>query len=354
MTDALRTRIDRLYNGEKLTEEEFCTLIAQRDEESAALLAERARQVRHRIFGKAVYIRGLIEISNRCKNDCYYCGIRASNRECVRYRLDEQTILACCAQGYRLGLRTFVLQGGEDNYYTDDRLCTLIEQIKAAYPDCALTLSLGERSKESYRRLKAAGADRYLLRHETADEAHYASLHPSSMSFSRRIECLHDLKSLGFQVGCGFMVGSPGQTERHLAKDLCFIQQFRPHMCGIGPFIPHPSTPFRDRPAGEVSLTCFLLSILRLIHPAMLIPSTTALSTLAKDGREQGILSGANVVMPNLSPPDLRKHYELYEKKAHSGAEAATGLEELKRRLAAIGYEISTDRGDYPDSPTTA
>lgn len=348
MTDTLRTLIDRLSVGERLSTNEYERLITERDADAAALLSERARAVRHRIFGKAIYIRGLIEISNICRNDCLYCGIRASNSACERYRLSETQILTCCDEGYSLGFRTFVMQGGEDGHFTDKRLTELLRKIKSRYPDCAITLSLGERSRESYRLLKDAGADRYLLRHETADEAHYATLHPSSLSFDTRMRCLRDLKELGFQVGCGFMVGSPGQSAAHLAKDLDFVASFRPQMCGIGPFIPHHATPFALHSAGTVELTCYLLSILRLIHPPLLLPSTTALSTMAEDGREQGILAGANVVMPNLSPLAVRDQYQLYDRKKHSGAEAASGLRELKERMEAIGYEIVTSRGDFP------
>jgi len=351
MTEQIRLLISRLAGGERLSRSEFQTLIEERDEESTALLRRHAVETRHRYFGRDVYIRGLVEVSSICKNDCYYCGIRASNRHAVRYRLDEDQILSCCDLGYELGLRTFVLQGGEDGYFTDERLCRLIERLKESHPDCAITLSLGERSRESYALLKAAGADRYLLRHETADETHYAALHPAPLTLENRMRCLHDLRQLGYQVGCGFMVGSPGQTPWHLSKDLEFIASFRPEMCGIGPFLPHHATPFASHSAGSADLTCYLLSILRLIHPPMLLPSTTALSTLCEDGREQGILSGANVVMPNLSPADVRAHYELYDGKKHSGAEAVCGLDELSRRMEAIGYRTVTARGDFNPHP---
>lgn len=353
MTERTRLLIERLSRGDRLREAEYLELLTDRDAQSTALLREHADAVRRRYFGNTVFIRGLIEVSNICRNDCLYCGIRASNRDCARYRLDRETILACCKEGYALGFRTFVLQGGEDAAFTDPWLCDLLREIKRRHPDCAITLSLGERSEESYAMLREAGADRYLLRHETADAAHYASLHPSSMSFSNRMACLSALRTLGYQVGCGFMVGSPGQTAAHLAKDLAFIADFKPEMCGIGPFIPHHATPLGNQPAGDVDLTCYLLSILRLIHPPMLLPSTTALNTLAEDGRERGILSGGNVVMPNLSPPAQRKKYELYDHKKHSGAEAAAGLSELRSRMASIGYEIVTARGDFPKQPTS-
>ncbi len=329
-----------------MTEEGFAHLIETRTSELAKSLAEEAVQVRQEIYGKAVYVRGLIEVSNICKNDCLYCGIRASNKNCQRYRLTPEEILECAGEGYRLGFRTFVLQGGEDAYYTDELLVSLLTKLKEKYPDCAITLSLGERSRESYKTLKEAGADRYLLRHETADKPHYETLHPSSMSFDNRMECLRNLQELGYQVGCGFMVGSPGQTPQTLAKDLLFIRDFKPDMCGIGPFVPHADTVFAREPSGTVELTCFLLSIIRLLHPPVLLPATTALGTIHPEGRELGILSGANVVMPNLSPENVRGKYELYDNKLNTGAEAAQGLKSLRERMAAIGYEVVTDRGD--------
>lgn len=326
--------------------EDYRFLIEHRTPEAAALLAELAVKARKAIYGNTVYIRGLIEISNVCKNDCLYCGIRCSNRNCQRYRLSKEDILSCCREGYELGFRTFVLQGGEDPAFTDDVLCELVQSIKAEQPECAVTLSLGERSTKSYELLKHAGADRYLLRHETADAAHYARLHPASMSFDNRMRCLQDLKELGYQVGCGMMVESPFQTAVELARDLKFIEQFQPDMCGIGPFIPQHDTPFGTQKAGTLELTCYLLSILRLIKPNLLLPSTTALGSIHPYGREMGIQAGANVVMPNLSPPSVRKKYALYDNKATDGAEAAQCREELARRMAAIGYEVVTDRGD--------
>lgn len=338
--------IDVLAATRSLSLEEYQMLVEGLSPAIAAYAAEKAREVREAIYGKDVYIRGLIEISNVCKNDCLYCGIRKSNGACERYRLTEGQILSCCEEGYALGFRTVVMQGGEDGYFTDERLCVLVSRIKALYPDCAVTLSLGERSRESYQRLFDAGADRYLLRHETADATHYAALHPSSLNWEERMRCLHDLKDIGFQTGCGFMVGSPFQTSAHLAKDLKFIEEFRPAMCGIGPFIPHKDTPFASHAAGTLEMTCFLLSLVRLIHPFVLLPSTTALGTIDENGREKGILAGANVVMPNLSPPDVRQKYMLYNGKVATGSEAAEGLVDLKNRMRAIGYEVVTARGD--------
>ncbi|MBR5156340.1 MAG: [Clostridia bacterium] len=338
--------IEKLEKEHSLSLSDYKYLIENLTDEVIALLAEKAVAARKKIYKNCVYIRGLIEISNICKNDCYYCGIRRSNTDCNRYRLTADEILSCCKTGYGLGFRTFVLQGGEDKYFSDDIMCDIISKIKENYPDCAVTLSLGERSKESYQRLYDAGADRYLLRHETADNKHYGFLHPDEMSFENRMDCLKNLKEIGYQVGCGFMVGSPAQRPEHLAKDLKFIEEFKPDMCGIGPFVPHRTTKFADEKTGSAELTCAMLSIIRLISPNILLPSTTALGTILPDGRERGILAGANVVMPNLSPESVRKKYELYNNKAYDGAEAAEQKEELARRMKAIGYEVVTDRGD--------
>ena len=338
--------ICKLAARHSLTLEEYRQLIEGRTDESAALLAKLAVEARQQIYGNEVYIRGLIEISNICRNDCTYCGIRRGNRNCQRYRLTAEEILDCCAEGYDLGFRTFVLQGGEDGFYTDSELCLLLQSIKQRYPDCAVTLSLGERSRESYQRLFDAGADRYLLRHETADKAHYEKLHPADLSFDNRMQCLQDLKDIGYQVGCGFMVGSPFQTSAELAKDLKFIEEFQPHMCGIGPFIPHRDTAFADRPAGSLELTTYLLSIIRLIKPNILLPATTALGTIDPMGWEKGILAGANVVMPNLSPAAVRKKYNLYNNKAADGAESAQCRDSLAARMETIGYRIAVNRGD--------
>ena len=349
MNDEVRYLIDKLCIEGSLSLEEYAALIEGRTAEAAKLLAARADAVRRRGYGNRVYIRGLIVISNICKNDCLYCGIRRSNRGCERYRLSREEILSACEEGYALGFRTFVLQSGEDGYFTDDVLCDIVHAIKQAHPDCAVTLSVGERSRESYARLRAAGTDRYLLRHETANPEHYAKLHPIDMSFDVRMRCLRDLKDLGYQAGCGFMVGSPHQTAQDLAMDLRFIEQFRPEMVGIGPFIPHAATVFAKEAAGSVDLTCYLLSIIRLIHPWALLPATTALGTLDPNGREKGILAGANVVMPNLSPQSVRRKYELYNNKLSDGDESAQCVQSLKKRMVSIGYEVVTDRGDYKE-----
>ena len=342
----LVTLIDKLVEEHKLSKEEYITLLTDCGSEEAAYLAEKARAEKEKHYGNNVFIRGLIEISNSCKNDCYYCGIRRSNPTCERYRLTEEDILECCREGYELGFRTFVLQGGEDGYFTDERLVTLLHRIKANHPDCAVTLSLGERSKTSYKALKEAGADRYLLRHETANEGHYMKLHPAELSWKHRMECLQWLRECGYQVGAGFMVGSPYQTVEMLAEELKFIEEFKPEMCGIGPFIPHKDTCFKDEPAGSVETTLLLLSMIRLIHPKVLLPATTALGTMAENGRERGILAGANVVMPNLSPASVRKKYMLYDNKLSDGAESAQAKNELEKRMASIGCTVVVDRGD--------
>lgn len=346
--------IDELTETHELDEAGFAYLIDHRDEEAAGALAERAVAVRKAIYGNAVFTRGLIEISNICKNDCIYCGIRRSNRKVERYRLDADTIVACARDGYEYGFRTIVLQGGEDGYYTDEVLSDIVRRIKEACPDTAVTLSMGERSRESYENLFEAGANRYLLRHETATKAHYERLHPSAMSFDNRMRCLYDLREIGYQVGAGFMVGSPFQTSADLARDLVFTQEFKPDMCGIGPFIPHRDTPFRDHPAGTLELTLYLLSVIRLIHPPVLLPATTALGTIDPRGREKGMLAGANVVMPNLSPVAVRRNYELYDNKICMGEESALCRGCLARRMQTVGYEVVVDRGDIRRSVAEA
>lgn len=339
--------IDRLYKNQILSKEEFACLIEQRTEEDAEYLASLARKEAQKIYGTGVFPRGLIEFTNYCKNDCLYCGIRRSNPNVSRYRLTEEQILSACESGYELGYRSFVLQGGEDPYFDDERMVSIVSSMRKTYPDCAITLSLGERSAESYQALYKAGANRYLLRHETATEDHYQHLHPEKMSLSYRKQCLWNLKKAGFHVGTGFMVGAPGQTAAHLAEDLLFIKELEPKMVGIGPFVPHHDTPFKDQPSGTAELTTFLISVLRLMNHHLLLPSTTALGTIDPKGREKGILAGANVVMPNLSPIDVRKDYALYDNKICTGDEAAECVGCLGRRMDSIGYHLDFSRGDY-------
>ena len=338
----------KLVETHSLTKEECLELFSLfNNSEVMEYLKEEAVKVRKQYYGTKVFTRGLIEFTNYCKNNCYYCGIRRDNRNIERYRLSEEEILACCANGEKLGFRTFVLQGGEDPWYTQERIADIVKKIKKAHPDCAITLSVGEKSKEIYKAWKEAGADRYLLRHETANTSHYHMLHPESMHLSNRKQCLYDLKELGYQVGAGFMVGSPGQTWEHLAEDLVFLQELQPQMVGIGPFIPHHDTKFAKEEAGSVDLTLKLLSVLRLLLPKVLLPATTALGTLDPLGREKGLSAGANVVMPNLSPVENRKQYELYDNKICTGDEAAKCKNCLSARVRSAGYEMVEDRGDY-------
>ena len=341
--------IDRLAQTHTLTLAEYEALVAGQTPELAAYAAQRADTLRRAVYGTEVYVRGLIEVSSVCRNDCYYCGLRRSNAACERYTLTDAQILDCCEAGYSYGFRTFVLQGGE-GVLSAHRVCALVREIKTRRPDCAVTLSLGEYPTADYAAMRAAGADRYLLRHETADPAHYARLHPVGMSFENRMRCLRDLKALGFQTGCGFMVGSPGQTPQTLAQDLKFVETFQPAMCGIGPFLPQKDTPFGKEPPGTAEQTLYLLSLLRLIRPNLLLPATTALGTAAQDGRERGILAGANVVMPNLSPVEVRKKYALYDGKICTGEESAQCRDCLARRMEAIGFRIVTARGDIKEA----
>ena len=342
----MKNLIDKLEKNQILSKEEFVRLLAISEKDDIDYLTERAKCIRDDTYGKRVFIRGLIEISNYCKNDCYYCGIRRSNKNAQRYRLSKEQILSCCENGYELGFRTFVMQGGEDAFFKDEVVCDIVSSIKERYPDCAVTLSLGERSTKSYSKMKEAGADRYLLRHETFDNTHYNKLHPVELDPENRKRCLRDLKALGYQTGTGIMVGSPYQTLENIAEDLLFIKELNPEMIGIGPFIPHKDTPFKDFESGTMEMTLRLISILRLLCPKALIPATTALGTISPQGREKGILAGANVIMPNLSPKEDRKKYMLYNDKLSDGEEAAEGLNKLKESMRKIGYEIVEDRGD--------
>lgn len=345
--ETLEQLIDRLEQNRILDRDDLIRLIRTHTPETDALLYQKADRLRQQMYGNDIYIRGLIELTNYCKNDCLYCGIRRSNRNAQRYRLNLEDIMACCRLGYELGFRTFVLQGGEDGWYTDAKICDIVSTIKREFPDCAITLSLGEKSRDSYQAYFDAGADRYLLRHETATPSHYARLHPPELSLETRMECLRNLKEIGYQTGCGFMVGSPFQTAENLADDLQFLSDFQPQMVGIGPFIPHHDTPFAQEPAGSVDTTLFFLAIIRLMLPHVLLPATTALGTLDPKGREKGVRAGANVIMPNLSPLSVRKKYMLYDNKISTGEESAQSVASLRTRMAAIGCQVVTARGDY-------
>lgn len=339
--------LEKLEQEHVLTKDEYVSLLNGATPELIDEAAARADKARRLHYGNRVFLRGLVEFTSYCVRDCLYCGLRRGNPKAERYHLDKDEILACCEQGAGLGFRSFVLQGGEDPWYDDDRLIDIVSAMHARHPECAITLSCGERSHDSYARLRRAGVDRYLLRHETASPEHYAMLHPASQSLENRVKCLWDLKSLGFQAGCGFMVGSPWQTMDAIADDLDFIHRFQPHMIGIGPFIPHHDTPLAGWPAGDIGLTLFLLSLVRIMQPRALMPATTALASLDAHGREKGVLAGANVLMPNLSPPDVRSSYNLYDNKAYSGLEAAEHVAELGRRMEAIGFRAVHERGDF-------
>ncbi len=336
--------IETLKTTHDLTDAELKELLeTDRYDEELRIAADAVRRAH---YGTDVYIRGLIEFTNYCKNDCLYCGIRRSIRCAERYRLTKEEILECCKEGYALGFRTFVLQGGEDPYFTDERICEIVSAIRNGYPDCAITLSIGEKSYESYRAFYEAGANRYLLRHETATPEHYSRLHPPELTFANRRKCLFDLKDIGYQVGAGFMVGSPYQTTEHLIADLRFLQELQPDMIGIGPFLSHKDTPFAEYPNGDLKLVLRLLGILRLMHPKVLLPATTALGTMHPQGRELGLQTGANVVMPNLSPQNVRKKYMLYDNKISTGEESAQSVRNLAEKVISAGYRVVTARGD--------
>ena len=347
LTDDYKKIIDKLSETRDLSDEELIRLLECEDDETNEYLHQKAREVREKIYGKDVYIRGLVEFTNYCRNNCYYCGIRSGNKCAERYRLSEEEIIKATDAGYELGFRTFVLQGGEDMYFTDDKMCEIISTIKKNHPDCAVTLSIGEREYDSYKKMFDAGADRYLLRHETANKDHYNMIHPEEMSYEHRMQCLKNLKEIGYQVGCGMMIGSPYQEIRHIVNDIRFIQSFKPEMVGIGPFIPHHDTDYKDKPAGSAELTLRVLSIVRLVLPEVLLPSTTALGTIDPLGREKGILAGANVVMPNLSPTGVRDKYLLYDNKICTGDEAAECIRCMSLRVSKVGYQVVTSRGDH-------
>lgn len=342
-----RELMELLNREHRLEQTQWEQLFSSWTQEDLDFAMSMAREITVQKFGKRIYFRGIVEFTNICKNDCYYCGIRCSNHNVSRYRLTPEDILKCCEEGYANGFRTFVLQGGEDGWFTDERMCRIIRDIKAKYPDCAVTLSIGERSRESYQAMFDAGADRYLLRHETADETHYARLHPRSLSLENRLRCLRDLMEIGYQTGCGMMIGSPGQTPGTLAKDMIFLQELRPQMVGVGPFLPHQDTPFREEAAGSVPLTLFVLALCRIMLPRVLLPSTTALGSVQSDGRQEGVLAGCNVIMPNLSPLEVRKKYMLYDNKAGTDLSAAEGIAALRAQMEEIGYEVVVGRGDF-------
>ncbi len=344
--------IDKLNNEKTLTKQEWISLISTFTDKDREYAAKIARQIANRKFGKNIYLRGLVEISNICKNDCLYCGIRKSNSKVCRYRMTKDEILACCEDGYHAGFRTLVLQGGEDGFFTDEVLVDIVSQIRKRFPECAITLSLGERSFESYKRLFDAGANRYLLRHETATDEHYSLLHPENLSLKNRLACLENLKEIGFQTGCGMMIGSPGQTPEHLAEDMLFMKKFNPQMIGIGPFLPSKNTPFENEKSGALNDVLFFLSLCRIMLPNVLLPATTALGTIDKNGREKGIFAGANVIMPNISPTENRKNYSLYDNKIGTSDTAEESKAKVDKMLERIGYTAPAVRGDFENEVT--
>jgi biotin synthase len=345
MKENIIALVDALVSERDLPDEGLRALI-ESEGEDAAYLRARGGEVCESVYGKAVYLRGLVEFTNYCANDCFYCGLRRSNGECERYRLTEEEVLDCAIRGYQLGFRTIVLQGGEDRGFSDESVCSVVRKIKESCPDTAVTLSIGERDADTYQAFFDAGADRYLLREETASPELYKKLHPDELSLESRMNCLYELKRIGFQVGCGFMVGAPYQTTDDIIADLRFIQKFKPNMLGIGPFLPHKSTPFRDFPAGSVEMTLNLLAISRIILPEVLLPATTALGTASDRGREDGLLAGANVIMPNLSPSPVRSKYLLYDGKLCTGDEAAESVRLMERRIESAGRYVDWRRGD--------
>ncbi len=348
----IQRQIAALADGECPGRAGWVRLITRAAEEDQLFSRDLARQRAQARFGKQVFFRGIVEFTNHCKNDCYYCGIRRSNPCVSRYRLTAEEIMDCCEEGYRLGYRTFVLQGGEDPWWTDGKITALVGSIRNAYPDCAITLSIGEKSREAYQAFFDAGADRFLLRHETADCAHYGKLHPAAQTLTNRMRCLRDLKEIGYQTGAGMMIGAPYQTPETLAADFEFLADLKPEMVGMGPFIPHKDTPFRDFPAGSAKQTLYLLSLVRLLLPDALLPATTALGTLDGNGRQEGVLSGCNVVMPNLSPMAVRKKYLLYDHKAGVEDTGESSLRKLREQMQAIGYTVAVGRGDFTDGRT--
>lgn len=343
----MRQLLQKLREERALSRDEWVLLFENRSPEDEAYAQKMAREICDGVYGRDVFLRGLLEISSYCRNNCLYCGLRRDNAQCERYRLTREEILDCCRAGYALGLRTFVLQGGEDAYFNDARMVDIIGAIRAEFSDCAITISLGERSYESYKRMYDAGANRYLLRHETADEAHYMRLHPKEMSLKNRMECLYNLKAIGYQVGAGIMVGSPGQSARTLSEDMLFMAELSPHMVGIGPFLPHHATPFKSAPAGSANDTLFILALTRIMLPEVLLPATTALATCEENGRVLGLRAGANVIMPNLSPADVRAKYMLYDGKLATGSEAAESIRLIRDQLAENGFRAVVGRGDH-------
>lgn len=342
----MKKLIDELYNNNNLSPDKLLLLLDNSDNESKQYLHTKANETRLQVYGDKVYMRGLIEFTNYCKNNCRYCGIRKDNKNANRYRLSKEEIIKCCIEGYEIGYRTFVLQGGEDYYYNDEKMIDIISTIKSLYEDVAVTLSIGEKSYDTYKKYYDAGADRYLIRHETKSRQLYDSLHPN-MSYDNRIRCLYDLRDIGYQIGAGFMVGLPNQTNEDYVKDLIFLKELQPHMVGIGPFMPQSNTPLANEKSGTADKTCILLSLIRLILPEVLLPATTALGSISEKGREQGLRAGANVIMPNLSPMSVREKYSLYDGKISTGDEGAQCKKDIEEKIKIAGYQIDMSKGDH-------
>ncbi len=335
----------KLYEENELSRDEIVHIINEIDAAGKKKLYDLARMKQREYYDDHVYLRGLIEFSNICRRNCLYCGIRRSNRNVERYRLKKSQIVQCCEEGYQLGYRSFVLQSGEDNYYTVHRLTALVEKIRANFPDVAITLSVGERDELTYQKLYDAGADRYLLRHETASRRLYGILHPKA-SYDERMDCLRVLKRIGYQVGSGFMVGLPKQTAEDLADDLLFLKELNPDMIGIGPFIPHSETPLKFMKGGSLDQTLVMIALARLIVPDSLIPATTAIGSIHPLGRELALNAGANVVMPNLSPMSVRSKYELYDNKICTTDQPDQCYHCMERRIESVGFKVNRGRGD--------
>lgn len=336
--------INKLYTQKSASREELIFLLNNLNEAYTKYLLKKSNDVRKQNYGDVVYLRGIIEFTNHCKRNCLYCGIRRDNKSTDRYRLTKEEILECATLGNKLGYKTFVLQGGEDPYFTDEKMIDIIKLLKERFPQNAITLSLGERSYESYKSMYEAGADRYLLRHETASKELYEALHPDG-NFENRIKCLKDLKEIGYQVGAGFLVGLPDSNVYDMVENLLFIKELEPAMCGIGPFIPQKDTSLSKEKQGTVEETIIYLALIRLLVPDILLPSTTALGTIDPLGREKGLKAGANVVMPNLSPVSVREKYALYDGKICTGDEAAECRNCIERKIVNAGFRVEITAG---------
>jgi biotin synthase len=312
--------------------------------DDAAELFAMADDIRKRYFKDEVHIRGIIEFSNYCMKNCFYCGLRRDNKTIERYRISEDEIIDTALKAGELGYKTILLQSGEDGGYTIEGLCAIIKRIRSNL-DCAITLSLGEKSFDEYRSLRDAGADRYLLRFETSDRGLFNKLKPDS-SYENRLDCIKNLKKLGFQVGSGFMVGLPGQTYEILADDILLLRELDLDMIGIGPFLSHHNTPLGNSASGTLDLTLRALAIIRILMPDVHIPATTAMGTVEKGGREKALQCGANVIMPNVTPIKYRKYYEIYPNKICIDDAPSDCRACIEGMLKSLGRAAATNKGD--------